>query len=119
MSAFARAVPHLAEWALAFGAPDAMLADLFHGGSANGPAAATHRFWLGGVDLLARSWIYAYFWTAATQIYLLLRRDVDGTPLGEVYLPEHDADTFAPDLPTVAGPEPIAPVEPTLPGSEG
>ena len=31
-------------------------------------------------------------------IYLILRRDVNGTPWHDVYLPEHDADTFAGDL---------------------
>lgn len=120
VSLFAKAVPHLTEWGLAFGAPDALLDDLFHGQRpANDPAAATHRFWLGVIDLLARGWIYAFFWTAATQIYLLLRRDVDGTPTGEVYLPEHDADTFAPEpgpaKPDAPGEIAGAPIKPTVP----
>ncbi len=120
VSAFGRAVPHLAEWGLAFGAPDARLNDLFRGFSQEGAPVGLHRFWLGAVALIVRSWIYAYFWTAATQIYLLLRRDVDGTPLSDVYLPEHDADTFAPDLGAVAAtkPEPAGDFAGVPPGAQ-
>ena len=46
--------------------------------------AAWPAFWRGVVGLLARGWIYAYFWTAASFIYLLLRHDVDGTPWTDV-----------------------------------
>lgn len=41
-------------------------------------------FWRGVVALLVHGWIYAYFWTAASFIYLMLRRDVDGTPWTDV-----------------------------------
>lgn len=43
-------------------------------------AVAAHRFWLGAVRLLAHSWVYSFFWTAATLVYLWLRQEVDGTP---------------------------------------
>jgi len=36
-------------------------------------------FWRGVIGLLVRGWIYTYFWTAASFIYLLLRHDVDDT----------------------------------------
>ena len=36
------------------------------------------------VGLLARVVVYSYLWTAATAIYLPLRRDVDGTPWGTI-----------------------------------
>ena len=46
--------------------------------------AAWPAFWRGVIGLLIRGWIYAYFWTAASFIYLLLRHDVDGTPWSDV-----------------------------------
>lgn len=45
-------------------------------------------FWLLLVRLAAVSYIVSYFWTAATAVYLLLRRQVDATELDEVYLDE-------------------------------
>ena len=59
----------------------------------------------GLVGLLVPAWAYSYFWSAASIIYLILRRDVNGTPWHEVYLPEHDPDTFAGE-PSPAGPSP-------------
>ncbi|MFO0907126.1 MAG: hypothetical protein U0794_01955 [Isosphaeraceae bacterium] len=85
---FAQLVVRLAGWGLAFGGgPAAVLA--FY--QPEGPfrdaaldhtmAASAHAFWLGLVGLLARAWVFSYFWTAAETIYLLLRRDVDSTPI--------------------------------------
>ena len=83
---FATLVVRLAAWSLSFGGPVTTI-QTFYGleEAAAGSAAATmHGFWLSGVALLARGWVYSYFWTAATAIYLLLRRDVDGTPWGTI-----------------------------------
>lgn len=79
---FARAVVALAVWGLSLGAPADTVATLFGEGRATVPpaASAAHTFWLGAVGLLVRAWSYSYFWTAATTAYLLLRREVDGTP---------------------------------------
>ncbi len=44
-------------------------------------ARALHAFWFGVVRLLARAWVYSFYWTAASNLYLWLRLDVDGTPL--------------------------------------
>jgi len=41
-------------------------------------------FWVRIVRAVAHAWVYAYFWSAATMIYLILRQDVDGAPLTEV-----------------------------------
>ncbi len=54
-------------------------------------AAMFHDGWLLVVWLLAYGWVYSYFWSAAAQIYLLLRQDVDGTPWDDIHLPERDA----------------------------
>ena len=85
---FARMVLHLAAWSLAFGAPDATVMMLFD--PALRPATLASRIhfgWVAFVMLLAYGWVYAYFWTAMTQIYLLLRLDVDGAPLDDVSWP--------------------------------
>ena len=54
-------------------------------------------FWIKLVGWLVHGWIYSYFWSAASIIYLILRRDVDGTEWYSVFLPEHASDTFAAD----------------------
>jgi hypothetical protein len=80
---FARLVVHLTAWALSFGAPAATVTAYYGWNSADLPpaAASAHGFWLSVVGLLVRGWIYSYFWTVFSCIYLLLRHDVDGTPL--------------------------------------
>lgn len=88
---FAALVVRLSAWALAFGGPGATVRAYYLAPSrppdvptALTAATAAHAFWLSVVGLLARGWVYSYFWTAATTIYLLLRRDVDGTPWGQI-----------------------------------
>jgi hypothetical protein len=99
---FARVVVGLAEWGLSFAAPGSLLAALFGsappsaGASPDPTAAALHTFWLSAVGLLAHAWIYSYFWTSAATIYLLLRRDVDGTAWHDIALTDRAAPTPAP-----------------------
>ena len=47
----------------------------------------------GAVRSATYSFAFAYFWTAATAIYLLLRQDVDRTELDEVH-PDDDSDAY-------------------------
>jgi hypothetical protein len=79
---FAEGMIRLTLWGLGLTAGDAQMAVLFGRSSAAAvvTAAGTHPFWLGVVGILARSWIYSFFWTAAALLYLWLRNDVDGTP---------------------------------------
>jgi hypothetical protein len=56
-------------------APTGTTAEPSHPGDV---AAAAHRFWLGAVRFIAHAWVYSYFWTAATLVYLWLRNEVDG-----------------------------------------
>jgi hypothetical protein len=109
---FARTTVHMAHWALSFGAPDGVLDALFGGGPAAVADAArpVHALWLSIVGLLAHGWIYGYFWTSATIIYLLLRRDVDGTPWHAIAAPERRAFEFA------SGPAPAPPGDPGVGG---
>jgi hypothetical protein len=49
-------------------------------------------FWGGCVKMLAVGFLYSYFWTASTCIYLLLRRDADATEMDEVFLEEQEEE---------------------------
>jgi hypothetical protein len=78
-----RLIVHFTAWGLSFGGPSPTISTLYSlsGGShALGLAAGLHAFWLTMVGTLVHAWAYSYFWTTAVAIYLLLRRDVDGTP---------------------------------------
>jgi hypothetical protein len=101
---FARTTVYMAHWALGLAAPATLLDGLFEGEAASLPPAAraTHAFWLAVVALLAHAWIYSYFWTAAVTIYLILRRDVDGTPWHAVAPAERRGPAF--DLEPAAAP---------------
>ena len=52
-------------------------------------AASIIGFWTSGIKLLVLGYAYAYFGTASTAIYFLLRHDVDATETDEVF---RDAD---------------------------
>ena len=84
---FGRLVLGLADWSVALGAParptTIPLANL------------TRQFWTETVGWLAHAYLYSYFWTTISVIYLVLRRDVDGTDSHDVYLDEQANDTFA------------------------
>jgi hypothetical protein len=94
---FAGAVIILSGWGVGLGAPDSF--------PSNELADSIGAVWARLVGVLVHAWVYSYFWSASTLIYLILRRDVDGTPWHDVYLPEQAADTFA------DAPAPSAPVE--------
>lgn len=48
--------------------------------------------WTRVVASLVVGFVYSYFWTAATIIYFLLRRSVDGNELDEIYVPEAETN---------------------------
>ena len=95
-----------ASWGCGSEQVDAML------GRDGGVGAAFIHFWAGCVKLLAVGYLFSYFWTAATAIYLLLRRDVDATEMDEVFL---DADLSEPAaaLPAIATDQAGGPLPPT------
>jgi hypothetical protein len=66
--------------------------------------------WLVLLFLLIVGFGYSYFWTAATIIYLLMRRKVDDTEMDEIHLDEEEEEPFAaePPVPTSAAP-PVPP----------
>jgi hypothetical protein len=88
---FAAAVVWLSLWAASWGMGAERLEKILGGelDGAGGAGVALMTFWAGWIKWLALGYIYAYFWTASTVIYYLLRRDVDATEMDEVFL---DAD---------------------------
>lgn len=112
---FAAAVVGLTYWAAGWGSGvgriDAIsgaadpLEDLGYAGT------VLIHFWAGCVKLLAVGFLYGYFFTAATAIYFLLRRDVDATEMDEVFL-EADESELAYGVPTLATGEASAPEAP-------
>ncbi|MGE0607193.1 MAG: hypothetical protein AB7O62_08885 [Pirellulales bacterium] len=51
--------------------------------------------WTAGARLLALGFGYSFFWTAATGIYLLLRKDTDDAPLDEIAIDAPSSPTLA------------------------
>ncbi len=58
-------------------------------------------FWMVLIFLLVIGFSYSYFWSAATMIYLLMRRKVDETELDEIYVEEEQPELGFPT--TAAG----------------
>jgi hypothetical protein len=58
-------------------------------------------FWQGIVRAIVIGFAFAFFWTSAAAVYLLLRHDADGAELDEVYI-DDGAETFP--LPNLAAP---------------
>jgi hypothetical protein len=69
-------------------------------------------FWLTLAFLMMLGFSYSFFWSAATMIYLLMRKKVDEAELDEVFEDEEPEVPLAP--PKIAtGPGPAAPISPT------
>lgn len=94
---FATAVIGLTYWAAGWGAGAATIDAIGNSGATLGSIGRGGvwfiHLWTGLVRLVAVSFLFSYFWTAATAIYFLLRRDVDATEMDEVYL-EDETQTF-------------------------
>ena len=75
-------------------------------GPGSASAVSIRDGWVRVVNLVVQAWIYSFFWSVVPLIYLVLRRDVDGTDLHDVALPGPAAESFAdelvPDAPKVA-----------------
>lgn len=87
----------------------------------NHAGAAMTSFWVHLVFLMVIGFGYSYFWTAATQIYLLMRKRVDETETDEVYVEEEapEAPVVPPGpatmpVPTPTGPQSVPVEAPTL-----
>jgi hypothetical protein len=90
---FADATGTLAAWAASFGMGRERTMAVVEGLSAGGPLADAWgieaiRFWSRGLANLLAAFGWGYFWAIVTAAYIVLRQDVDGTPLDEVVLDE-------------------------------
>jgi hypothetical protein len=74
-------------------------------------------FWTTLVFMLVIGFSYSYFWTAATQIYLLMRKRVDETEMDEVYVEEEAADAPPISETLTPSPAPTPTPTPTAPAS--
>jgi len=64
--------------------------------------------WLHVVAVLLVGFVYSYFWTVSTIVYLLLRQGDDGTDLDAVYLPEEEEqDELLPLVGVAASDQPV------------
>jgi len=92
VSNFAAGVIGLTYWAASWACGAPRIEEIIGGANNLGEVATAGAvvlsFWNGIVKLLALGFLFGFFFTAATSIYLLLRRDVDATELDEVYLDE-------------------------------
>jgi hypothetical protein len=71
----------------------------------NWAGAAMTTFWMVALFLFVIGFSYSYSWSAATMIYLLMRRKVDETELDEVYAEEEPSEApFAPSPPPATSP---------------
>ncbi len=87
---FVAAVLYLTAWAVSWGAGNAVLGDMTEAAPL---AASILAFWTGAVQVVAVGFIYTFFLCAMTVIYFLLRYDVDGTEMDEVFV-EEQTDQF-------------------------
>src|SRR5262245_22265457 len=55
-------------------------------------AAGMVGFWLTAVFMLMLGFSYSYFWTAASMIYLLMRKKVDETEIDEIYIEDEEPE---------------------------
>jgi hypothetical protein len=80
-------------------------------------ARRTIRFWKSLVAALAAGYQAGFLWVSAVGVYLLMRRDIDGVQLNEVYVDPADEYGMPPlaDEATTGVPE-VAPAAPAQPG---
>ena len=112
VSNVAAATVGLTYWAASLGGGATAVGEVIGGNSPNigdSLGGGLIRFWCGCVKLLAVGFLYSYFWTASTAIYLLLRLDNDNKEMDEVFLDdEEDEPPYA--LPPLTTDEAGAPV---------
>jgi hypothetical protein len=68
--------------------------------SAGRSGASLIGFWDGCLRLLTVAFGHSFFWTSATAIYLLLRRDADATEIDEVFVTGREDERGLPPLKT-------------------
>lgn len=114
----AEGVVHLSNWSASWAAGGsrmdeirAAVAGTQSWGGAAGAGVWLLRTWEGLVRLVALGFVYSYFWSSVSGIYLLLRLREDGTDLDEVFVEQSQPPRPLPQLvPDQAG-VPTVPVD--------
>jgi hypothetical protein len=101
-------------WAVGWGCGTEELAGVMAG---QGITGGLIHFWCQCLKLLAVGFLFSYFWTASSAIYLLLRRDNDATELDEIRAEDEGEQECVP-LPPLKTEGPIAPNGDPETGSE-
>lgn len=112
LKAYYAYVPEAGGWRNDFGLPQ----------GSDPPAGTSHwtamlvGFWVHLVLLAILGFAYSYFWSSATIVYFLLRKDVDETEMEEVFMEEEEEEPFPTIAPTLGpGIEPMTPQAPPPP----
>ncbi|MBA4017371.1 MAG: hypothetical protein C0483_09380 [Pirellula sp.] len=118
---FAGAVWQLSAWGVSWGSGQPLMEKTLAGGLGlsrfDASGAKLISFWFGCVKLVVLGYAFAYFWSAAAAIYLLLRYDADGVELDEVFRDEAEVAYGLPPLvPDPAG-VPTVPANESTPGA--
>lgn len=83
-------------------------------------ARSTIHFWKSMMAALAAGYQAGFLWVSAVGVYLLLRRDIDGVPLSDVYIDQDEGYGLPPLAEDAAtGVPEISPREPAQPGDTG
>jgi hypothetical protein len=101
----------LADWSVSLGAPSEIGFRFREAASLETSGLpGVGNFWNGLVRAIARGWIYSYLWTVAVILFLVLRKDVDGAEVYDIFEPSLEAvgsvpeEAPKPDPPTDAAP---------------
>jgi hypothetical protein len=109
---FAQGVIEFSYWAASWGSGGKRMEDIIKAvsnpemGGPFGIGTQAIGFWVELVRAVAFSFLFSYFWCAATFIYFLLRQSVDGTEFDEVAVDEEAESYGLPPLSTDSGPVP-------------
>jgi hypothetical protein len=108
VSALVNMILQTTAWATSWGSGDLAMDNLLSRDGAEELAYADRwgaglaTFWTGCLAMVPVAYVYSFFWTAATIVYFLLRRDEDQTDMDEVYLDDEDQSYGLPPLETDA-----------------
>lgn len=104
VSVFAVGVLGLSEWLVSWGSGMARLAAILRPEESGDPGwflragASLIAFWTHCILVVVPAFAHGFFWTAATAIYLLLRRDVDAKELDDIGPDDQEAAGGLPPL---------------------
>lgn len=119
---FAYMLMYLGQWGLSWGATEERMLELNRVSRPDDPSLLRFPRWIIAlstdlIHLAVMGYVASYFWTAATAIYLLLRKDEDGAEVEEIFI-EPEGDSFGlPTLKKDAAGVPLVDNDSTLPRS--